>query len=86
MYSVRLSPRAQRVYAQAERALAKKLARCFAQLERDPRKHPNIRPLQGPFAGSYRFRVGDYRVIYLIDDPRRVVDVAIIAHRREAYE
>ena len=32
-----------------------------------------------------RLRIGDYRVLYLIDDVRRAVTVSVIAHRREVY-
>lgn len=37
------------------------------------------------YANWYRIRVGDYRVVYTIDDTGRVVVVLIIAHRRESY-
>jgi mRNA interferase RelE/StbE len=33
----------------------------------------------------WRIRVGDYRVIYKIDDNRRIVDVTVVRHRREVY-
>jgi len=33
----------------------------------------------------WRIRVGDWRIVYLIDDSSRLVDVRIIAHRREVY-
>jgi mRNA interferase RelE/StbE len=33
----------------------------------------------------WRVRVGDYRILYVIEDPRLVVVVVRIAHRREAY-
>lgn len=86
MYSVQLSASAQRFYSQADRPLAKKLARCFAQLEHNPRDHPNIKPLKGSYKGYFRFRVGDHRVVYRIDDAGKVVLVQIIAHRREVYD
>ena len=35
---------------------------------------------------EWRIRVGDYRIVYEIDDAARTVDVTRIAHRREAYE
>ena len=35
--------------------------------------------------GRYRVRVGDYRVVYAIDDDERTVDVVKIGHRREVY-
>ena len=33
-----------------------------------------------------RVRVGDYRIVYGLDDRRRVVDVVRIRHRRDVYE
>ena len=32
-----------------------------------------------------RIRIGDYRVLYSIDDMRRTVTILVIAHRREVY-
>ena len=73
-------------YAAADRPLARKLARCFAQLEREPRRHNNIKRLSGKFAGRLRYRIGDWRVIYRIDDQANRVLVLAIAHRRDVYE
>jgi mRNA interferase RelE/StbE len=86
MYKVELSTAAQDFYKQAERPLARKLARCFEQLEQEPRRHSNVKSLGGKLAGLYRYRVGDYRVIYRVDAPGRVVFVLKIAHRSGAYE
>ena len=33
----------------------------------------------------WRMRVGDYRVVYAIDDVARTVDVSVIRHRRDVY-
>ncbi len=81
MFNVILLPDAERTYRRAPRPLA----RCFAQLERDPRQHGNITSLSGPLARYWRYRVGDYRVIYQIDDSAQTVYVSKIAHRSEAY-
>lgn len=42
-------------------------------------------PLREPFAGLWRARRGEYRVRYEIDEPRRLVRVVDIDHRRDAY-
>ncbi|PKN01770.1 MAG: type II toxin-antitoxin system RelE/ParE family toxin [Elusimicrobia bacterium HGW-Elusimicrobia-1] len=34
---------------------------------------------------SYRIRIGNYRVVYQVDDDRRIVTVQRIKHRREVY-
>ncbi len=35
---------------------------------------------------AYRLRVGDYRIIYTIDDGRLVVIVLEVGHRKHIYE
>jgi mRNA interferase RelE/StbE len=42
--------------------------------------------LTGKFAGLSRYRLGDWRVIYRIDDENGRVAVLSIANRREVYE
>lgn len=86
MFEVDLSPEAITFYENADRPLARKLARCFAQLEREPRQHANIKRLKGTLSGRLRYRVGDWRVIYRLDPHQRKVNVLVIAHRRDVYE
>ncbi|HKT15359.1 MAG TPA: type II toxin-antitoxin system RelE/ParE family toxin [Allosphingosinicella sp.] len=42
-------------------------------------------PLKGEHEGYWRWRIGDYRVIALIEADRIRILVVRIAHRREAY-
>lgn len=86
MYKVVLSPEAATFYEGAGGPLARSLARCFTQLEIDPRRHNNIKRLSGELAGKSRFRVGDWRVIFRVDNQHLTVFVLAIAHRREVYE
>lgn len=86
MYDVVLSPAAAEFYAAADKPLARKLARCFRNLEADPRQGNNVKRLSGDLADYFRYRVGDWRVIFRIDEEQSQVFVATIAHRREAYE
>jgi mRNA interferase RelE/StbE len=51
-------------------------------LNKIPRPHGTVK-LEG--TEGYRIRVGEYRVVYLVNDRERVVDVVRIAHRREVY-
>jgi mRNA interferase RelE/StbE len=86
MYKVVLLPKAERFFARAEVPLAKKLAGCFQSLEADPLRHPNIKPLAGLLKGLFRFRAGDYRILYRIASPTKTVYVVRIAHRKDAYQ
>jgi mRNA interferase RelE/StbE len=86
IYEVLLHPDAQDVYLNADKALAKKIARCLQQLEQTPLFHPNVKALKGDFAGYYRYRIGDYRVIYSVDEEVVQVFVVAIAYRGDAYD
>ncbi len=47
-------------------------------------QHPRgSRKLSG--GDEYRVRVGDYRIIYAVDDTAELVEVVRVAHRREVY-
>ena len=85
MYEIILSPAANRFYVRADPPLAHKLTRCLATLAEDPHKHPCITRLKGIHKGSYRYRLGDWRVVYSIDEATRQVHVLVMAHRREVY-
>ena len=53
-----------------------------------PQRHPTAaggKKLKG-YKDQWRVRVGDWRVVYLIDDAPNFVSVTRIAHRREVYE
>ena len=41
--------------------------------------------LQVPFAGFYKRHVGDYRIIYKVDHPAKVITVFRIGNRRDVY-
>ena len=43
------------------------------------------KPLRYSWKGHRSLRVGDYRIIYRIVEPNKVVIVAAIKHRKEAY-
>lgn len=85
-YTVVISIDAQEFFESASAALQKKLDRCFERLKVDPRNYSNIKLLKGELLGYYRYRVGDYRVIYEIDDDLKRVTIIFIAHRSKAYE
>lgn len=52
-------------------------------LVRSPRP-TGVKKLRGS-QGLYRIRVGEYRVVYEIDDKARLLRVTRVRHRKEAY-
>ena len=60
--------------------------RVFHRIERlssDPRP-TGCRKLEGA-EDLWRIRIGDYRIIFSVDDSSRVVDISAIRHRSDAY-
>ena len=53
-----------------------------ALLADEPRRR-HVEKLEG--RNSYRLRVGDYRILFTIDDARKIVTIYRVRHRREAY-
>jgi len=45
----------------------------------------NIKPLKGEYKGLYRLRVGNYRVIYKVDNDQLIILVIRIGHRGNIY-
>jgi mRNA interferase RelE/StbE len=43
-------------------------------------------PLRGEFAGLYRYRVGDWRVIYSIAFEQETIIILRVEHRRTVYK
>jgi mRNA interferase RelE/StbE len=63
------------------------LARIVRKLEtlRETPRPAGGKKLKG-YKDQWRIRIGDWRVVYIIDDAAKVVSVMRIAHRREVYE
>ena len=57
----------------------------YPQLKSNPYFGTNIKKLKGKFEGYYRYRIGNYRLFYLIEDEKVLVVVTDFRHRQSAY-
>ena len=83
-YAVELKASAQK---ELERLPAKLIQRIFPRLEAlatEPRP-AGCKKLKGG-DNEWRIRVGDYRVVYVIDDAKALVTVTRIRNRSEVYD
>ena len=83
-YTVTILPGALRAIQSLSRDLREQIRAKIDLLAEDPRPH-GIKALQGGQKGYLRLRVGDYRVIYRVEDDRLIVLVVAVGHRREVY-
>ena len=82
-YDVRFAPKAEKALGKLDRPIAQRIADAVTALAEEPRP-AGCKKLSGE-DGTYRIRVGDYRVLYSIDDGELTVLVVDMAHRREVY-
>jgi mRNA interferase RelE/StbE len=83
-YKVTVSPAAQRQWRKLPAAIQARIGKALLALAEEPRPSGVVK-LKGS-ENRWRIRVGDYRVIYRIDDNGELVVVLVFAHRREVYQ
>jgi mRNA interferase RelE/StbE len=81
VYAVEARPRVRKALRLLDTGTRKDVLEAMRSLGADPRPQGG-KPLKG-----YRpwLRVGDYRIIYDVDDDARVVTIAVVGHRRDVY-
>jgi mRNA interferase RelE/StbE len=83
-YSIEIKPSAGKELDAIDHALFARIDRKILALTENPRP-PGCKKLRG-YKDQWRIRVGDWRVVYTIDDDTRRVSITRVAHRREVYE
>jgi mRNA interferase RelE/StbE len=82
VYSVKLTSHAARQFDGLPPAVKPHIAESLRKLAGDPRP-PGCKRLRN--RPDWRLRVGDYRLVYLVDDAARVVSITWIGPRGSAY-
>ena len=57
----------------------------YPQLRENPFFGTNIKKLKGEFEGYYRYRLGNYRLFYIVEQDKVMVFIVDIRHRQGAY-
>lgn len=83
-YEIEWTAPALRELRKLDKSLARRVLRAVTELGSNPRA-PGVRALAGQPPGTMRLRIGDYRVVYVIQDDLILVTVVRVAHRREVY-
>jgi len=82
-YRVDILPAARRSLRRIDSTYRRRIEGAILLLAEDPRP-PASRRLRG--RDGYRVRIGDYRILYLIEESVLVVVVVTVGHRRDVYE
>jgi len=72
--------------ARESRFIKRKLAGyVYPQLRVDPFLGPNIKKLKGFQPDTWRYRIGRFRVFFIVDQSERIVSLLSVEDRRDAY-
>ena len=82
-YEITVSKSAAKELSKLPKQVNNKLIKAILALSGDPRP-VGAKKLRGG-TDNWRIRVGDYRVVYAVDDVVLVVDVRKVGHRKEIY-
>lgn len=48
-------------------------------------KSPQVKKLSGKYRGSYRLRIGDWRILFIKDDQRKIIHLLYFDSRGDIY-
>ena len=82
-YKVRLARSASREIERLPKAMLKRVFHRLESLAEEPFPR-GTRKIRGA-KGLWRLRVGDYRIVYRVDEEAREVTVLVVRHRRDVY-
>ncbi len=82
-YRIEILPAAEREMARLDVDFRRRVDRKILSLASDPRP-PGAKALSGP-SGGLRVRVGDWRIVYRVEDDRLLILVVRVGHRRDVY-
>jgi mRNA interferase RelE/StbE len=83
-YTVELKQSARKELERLPNAVIARIISKLESLEENPRP-AGCKKLKGG-DDEYRVRVGEYRIVYVIDDRKVIVTITRIRHRRDVYE
>ena len=81
-YQVRINRSAEKELDALQSNISARIINRLLQLEENPRPY-GVKKLQGQEA--YRLRVGNYRILYTINDAEQLLIIYAIGHRGEVY-
>jgi mRNA interferase RelE/StbE len=82
-YQITFAQSARRELDRLDRPIARRVLQSIEKLAANSRPSGCVK-LVGS-RNDWRIRIGDWRVIYTIDDEKKVIDIAAIRHRSDAY-
>ena len=86
MHEIFFHRNAVKFYRKADDTLKERIADAIAVIARNPHRDSHIKKLKGDLKHMHRFRMGNLRILYEIDDEQETVWIKTIEWRGSAYK
>jgi mRNA interferase RelE/StbE len=84
-YQLRYTTEAAENLSDLDKSVARRIINKLEWLAENAKEYSH-ESLSSNWAGYYRIRVGDYRVIYQLDPETQQMEIAKVGHRRDVYD
>ena len=84
-YKATLSSHAAREYKKLNLTVRPQIQEGIDALTQNPISGSKIKRLKGRLREYYRYRAGDYRIVYVVNQKEHVVFIDYIQHRKDVY-
>ena len=83
MYRLEIKKSARKELDSLPNQIFQKIDKAILSLQNNPYPHPQSIKLKDDY--KRRLRIGDYRVVYTVDEQQKVITIFRVRHRKEAY-
>lgn len=84
-YSVQIKPSAKKEIKEVQKPYLNKVIQAISDLAENPRPQ-GCKKLVNTKENLWRIRIGDYRIVYLIEDIIKIIEVRNVRHRKDVYD
>ncbi|MBU4373423.1 MAG: type II toxin-antitoxin system RelE/ParE family toxin [Euryarchaeota archaeon] len=88
-YEVLIDERVEKDLGKVPKHVVEKFLKLLDEFEKNPirpRSGFDVKPMEGYPNNTYRLRIGEYRVLYSVDNEAKKVRITSVRHRGDAYK
>ena len=85
MFKIIISKNVAKFYESLDDETISRINKAIEEISMNPFLGINIKKLKGELKGFYRYKIGDKKIVYSIDDKIKIVSIVWIGNRKDAY-
>jgi len=84
MYTIKTTNQFERKIKKIDKSIRGNIIEKILELKENP--YENVKKLHGKLRGMYSLRIGEYRVIFSIDEEKNLIILLTVGHRKRIYK